>query len=130
MPEFVQDIGHAQVIIQNLTGEMAGDPVVAFDNDKQRSAYNIDIQMAKFSCDNFSMNMDGGDVADLVNGFSGISTDFIREFILTNFNEPMRQALDGLINNFLAPKDLVKDFPNVGLSLNYSLVDEGIHVSD
>lgn len=129
-PEFVQDIGHAQIIIQNLTGEMAGDPVVGFDNDRHRTAYNIDIQMAKFSCKNFSLNMDGGDVAELVNGFSGISADFIREFILTNFNEPMRHALTGLINKILAPKDLVQDFSSVGLSLNYSLVDEGVHVSD
>lgn len=132
-PEFVQDIGHAQVIIQNLTGEMAGDPVVTFDSDQQRPAYNIDIQMAKFSCDNFTLDMDGGDVAELVNGFSGISAGFLREFILTSFNEPMRHALAGLINKFLAPRDLVQDFTiqeNTHLTLNYSLVDEGVHVSD
>lgn len=91
--------------------------------------------MAKFSCDNFSLNMDGGDVAELVNGFSGISADFMREFILTNFNEPMRHALTGLINKFLAPRDLVHEFMvnekhEIGLMLNYSLVDEGVHVSD
>ena len=66
--------------------------------------------MAKFSCDNFTLDMDGGDVADLVNGFSGISAGFLREFILTSFNEPMRHALAGLINKFLAPRDLVQDF--------------------
>jgi len=112
---------------------MAGDPVVAFDKDTQRNAYNIDIQMAKFSCENFSMKMDGGDVAELVTGFSGISADFVREFILTNFNEPMKHALTGLVNKFLKPRDLVTDFEiqeSVKLSLNFSLVDEGVHVSD
>jgi len=72
--------------------------------------------------------MEGGDVAALVNGFTGIMSDFLRTFVLRNFNEPMRDALTDLINQFLKPKELL--YERDGIEIDYTLVDDGVIVSD
>ena len=51
---------------------------------------------------------------------------------MTSFNDPMKRALEDTINqNIIANhKEASKDFEDLGFEVDYSLVDEGVHVTD
>ena len=51
---------------------------------------------------------------------------------MTSFNDPMKRALEDTINQNIVSnhKEASHDFENYGFEIDYSLVDEGVHVTD
>jgi hypothetical protein len=107
---------------------MAGSPrVVEIDGVAN---HQINISKAEFSSDEFDVKLKGGDIALLMSGFSDTFTEFVRTYIMTKFDDAMRKALEDTINSNLHERNNSQQFPQYGFEVDYSLVNEGIHVSD
>lgn len=124
----MQDIGRGLVDVKNLTMILAGSPKVEeVDGVKY---HQISVSHAEFSSDDFNIQLKGGDLAMLLSGFSDTFTEFVRTYIMTKFDSAMRDALEDTINSNLHHRENSEAFPEYGFEIDYSLVGEGIHVSD
>lgn len=66
----------------------------------------------------------------LLSGFSDTFTDFVQTYIMTKFDSAMRTALEDTINSNLHQRNNSEQLPTFGVEIDYSLVGEGIHVSE
>ena len=69
----------------------------------------MELDDISISCNSFTASLDGGDIALVVNGLSGIVTAFIREYVMKTFDAKMRTALSDTINHSLVNLDHTQD---------------------
>lgn len=129
-PELLQDIGVGNIIIDKLSVSASGSPKKVHNEEKEKNDYEIEMNDIAFSVKNFTCGIDGGDLATLVNSFSDILAAYIKDFLLIKFNKSMISALEESINQYIVKIDTNKKFDDYNLVIDYSLVDEGVHVSD
>jgi hypothetical protein len=127
-PWFIQDIGIGSVGVKNLTMILAGSPMVE-EIDGQKN-HEITISQAEFSSDYFNIDLIGGDIASLMSGFSDTFSTFVKTYIMTKFDLAARKALEDTINSNLHGLNSHERFPKYGFEVDYSLVNEGVIVSD
>ena len=65
-----------------------------------------------------------------MNSFTDILSAYIKDFLLIKFNKSMISALEQTINQYIIKIKTQKKFEDYNLEVDYSLVDEGVHVSD
>ena len=90
----------------------------------------MELDDISISCNSFTASLDGGDIALVVNGLSGIVTAFIREYVMKTFDAKMRTALSDTINRNLVNLDHTLDVNRRNFTIDYNLVKEGIKVTD
>lgn len=90
----------------------------------------MELDDISISCNSFTASLDGGDIALVVNGLSGIVTAFIREYVMKTFDAKMRTALSDTINHSLVNLDHTQDVDKGNFTIDYNLVKEGIKVTD
>ena len=89
----------------------------------------MELDNISISCDSFTADLQGGDLALVFNGLSGIVSAFIREYVLKTFDDKMRTSLSEFANTHLVA--LPHTFDTKGhFTMDYNLVKEGIKVTD
>mmetsp|Transcript_6694 Transcript_6694/g.10756 ORF Transcript_6694/g.10756 Transcript_6694/m.10756 type:complete len:124 (+) Transcript_6694:506-877(+) len=92
--------------------------------------HTIKLDDVQFSAQNFTANLQGGDVASLLNQFSGTFTEFVNSFIMRKFNQDMIDALQMTVNSNLMGLKTQQDITDLGVEVDYRLLQDGIHVTD
>lgn len=98
-PELISDVGKGTIVIDKLSMNGTGQPQVDFEDYSLEHVMELDD--ISISCAKFTASMDGGDIAFVVNGLTGIVTAFIREYLFKEFDSKMRTALSNTLNDYL-----------------------------
>jgi hypothetical protein len=98
-PELISDVGKGTIVIDKLSMNGTGQPLVDYNDYNLEHVWELDD--ISISCNSFTASLDGGDIALVVNGLTGIVTAFIREYLFKTFDTKMRNALQDTINENL-----------------------------
>jgi hypothetical protein len=63
--------------------------------------HQVRISNAEFSSDQFDVQLQGGDIAYVMSGFSDTFTSFVKTYVMTKFDTASRNALEQSINSRL-----------------------------
>ena len=66
----------------NLSPKLSGSPKVVYDENNQKT-HKVDMNAVEFEADNFSVIIDGGDIAYIVSGFSDTYTEYLKTYVMT-----------------------------------------------
>lgn len=105
-----------------------GQPLVDYNDYKLEHVLELDD--ISIGCNSFTASLDGGDIALVVNGLTGIVTAFIREYLFKTFDTKMRNALQDTINENLVKSPHTVDLNKRHFTMDYALVKDGIKVTD
>ena len=94
------------VDVKNLTMILAGSPRNI--EEEGMTNHQVNISNAEFSSEEFDVLLKGGDIAYLMSGFSDTFTTFVQNYIMTKFDQAMRQALEDTINSNLHERENIQ----------------------
>ena len=80
--------------MQKLNADLQGGPRVRIDNSSNRVFHELEISNIEITIENFNLLSEGGDIANLLGGFSEFITEYVKKFLMTKFNEQMLEALE------------------------------------
>ena len=79
-PELISDVGIGKIVIDKLSANGTGQPMVDYVGPKL--AHMMELDDISISCKNFTASLGGGDIATVVNSLTGIVTAFLREYVM------------------------------------------------
>jgi hypothetical protein len=123
-PELVDDKGTGRAWLKNLNISVLASPSV------ENSFFQIDFQEIQLDIEDFGLDLQGQDLATIIDYFSDTLKEFIRQYLLGKLNERTKQSIEDMLNGLLmnAPRDFVIDKDQ--LVIDYFLVNEGFVVTD
>ena len=123
-PELIADNGTAKAWLKDMNLSVRASPSVNKDSYVQ-----LEFEQLKFDVKDFGVELQGGDIALLVNSFNDMVEDFVKSYLIGTMNTETRNSLEEIVNQALStPREL--EFKNDLIDVDYSFVDEGIVVTD
>ena len=89
-PEFVQDIGHGEIKVTNISPKLRGNPKVVVDPITGDKSHNIHLEYVDLPTADFDAKLEGEDIADIINLYSDTIIDVMKQQVMTNFSDPMK----------------------------------------
>ena len=80
----------------NISGK--GSPLRVWNEKTKQWQYEVELDKIELGTEDLKGNIKGGDIAKVLGRFTEIFFEFIKNFLMTTFNQAMRESLEDTIN--------------------------------